>query len=50
MSSEPATETRTPLSRERVLQTAVTLADHHGIESLSMRRLADELHVAAISL
>ena len=50
MSSEPATETRTPLSRERVLETAVALADRHGIEWLSMRKLADELRVAAMSL
>jgi AcrR family transcriptional regulator len=48
--SEPATETRAPLSRERVLETAVTLADRHGIEWLSMRKLADELGVAAMSL
>jgi AcrR family transcriptional regulator len=48
--SEPATETRVPLSRERVLDTAVTLADRHGIEWLSMRKLADELGVAAMSL
>jgi AcrR family transcriptional regulator len=33
-----------------VLGTAVTLADRHGIESLSMRKLADELGVAAMSL
>jgi AcrR family transcriptional regulator len=50
MRSEPATETRAPLSKERVLQTAVTLADRHGIASLSMRKLADELQVAAMSL
>jgi AcrR family transcriptional regulator len=48
--SEPATEIRAPLSRERVLETAVTLADRHGIEWLSMRKLADELGVAAMSL
>jgi AcrR family transcriptional regulator len=47
---EPATETRAPLSRERVLETAVTLADRHGLEWLSMRKLADELGVAAMSL
>jgi AcrR family transcriptional regulator len=47
---EPATETRAPLSRERVLETAVTLADRHGIDWLSMRKLADELGVAAMSL
>src|SRR5215210_1891999 len=50
MSPEPATETRAPLSRERVLETAVTLADRLGLESLSMRKLADELGVAAMSL
>ena len=50
MSSEPATETRAPLSRERVLETAVALADRHGLESLSMRKLADELRGAAMSL
>jgi len=33
-----------------VLETAVTLADRHGIEWLSMRKLADELRVAAMSL
>jgi AcrR family transcriptional regulator len=33
-----------------VLDTAVTLADQHGIEWLSMRKLADELGVAAMSL
>ena len=43
-------ETRAPLSRERVLLTAVTLADRHGLEWLSMRKLADELQVAAMSL
>jgi AcrR family transcriptional regulator len=48
--AEPAAVSRAPLSRERVLETAVTLADRHGIESLSMRKLADELGVAAMSL
>jgi AcrR family transcriptional regulator len=50
MTAEPATETRAPLSRERVLETAVAFADRHGLESLSMRKLADELRVAAMSL
>jgi AcrR family transcriptional regulator len=49
--AEPATtEPRAPLSKERVLRAAVTLADRHGLESLSMRKLADELGVAAMSL
>jgi AcrR family transcriptional regulator len=42
--------TRTPLSRERVLRAAVALADDGGIEALSMRRLAKELGVEAMSL
>src|SRR5829696_4650483 len=50
MSSEPTTETRAPLTRERVLETAVELADRHGLEWLSMRKLADELGVAAMTL
>lgn len=43
-------EPRTPLSRERVLGAAIVLADGEGIESLSMRRLAGELGVEAMSL
>ena len=41
---------RTPLSRERVLRAAISLADEAGMESLSMRKLADELGVKAMSL
>jgi AcrR family transcriptional regulator len=41
---------RTPLSRERVLRAAITLADQGGIESLTMRRLGQELGVEAMSL
>ena len=37
------------LSAERVLRTAVALADRHGLEWLSMRKLADELGVSAMS-
>jgi AcrR family transcriptional regulator len=49
--AEPATtEPRAPLSRERVLEAAVAFADRHGLEALSMRKLADELGVAAMSL
>jgi AcrR family transcriptional regulator len=48
--TEPSTETRAPLSRERVLETAVELADRHGLEWLSMRKLADEIGVAAMTL
>jgi AcrR family transcriptional regulator len=46
----PSAEPRTPLSKERVLRAAVDLADKGGIESLSMRKLAQELGVEAMSL
>jgi AcrR family transcriptional regulator len=38
------------LSRERVLRTAVDLADTHGIAALSMRKLGQELGVDAMLL
>src|SRR5919112_3697219 len=41
---------RTPLSRERVLRAAVALADERGIAELTMRKLAKELGVEAMSL
>jgi AcrR family transcriptional regulator len=41
---------RTPLTRERALAAAVTLADNDGIDSLTMRRLAQALGVEAMSL
>jgi AcrR family transcriptional regulator len=44
------TKPRTPLSRERVLDAARVLADAQGIDALSMRRLAQELGVEAMSL
>ena len=50
MTSQPATEPRARLSKERVLRTAVALADREGLESLSMRKLADELGSGAMSL
>jgi AcrR family transcriptional regulator len=43
-------ERRGTLTRQRVLEAAVDLADRHGIESVSMRRLAQELHIEAMSL
>jgi AcrR family transcriptional regulator len=43
-------ETRPQLSRERVLRAAVEYADRHGLEALSMRKLADELGAGAMSL
>jgi AcrR family transcriptional regulator len=41
---------RTPLTRERVLRAAVAIADHAGIDSLSMRKLAQELGVVPMAL
>ncbi len=41
---------RQPLTRERILRTAIDLADRDGIESLSMRKLGHELGVEAMSL
>ena len=38
------------LTRERILETAAALADAHGIEAVTMRRIADELGVEAMSL
>ena len=49
-STKPAAEARTPLNRERVLQTAVALADESGIASLSMRKLGEAVGVEAMSL
>ena len=43
-------EARVPLNRSRALQVAVTLADQGGVEALSMRKLAQELGVEAMSL
>lgn len=40
----------TPLSRAHILDAAVAYADAHGIAALSMRKLAKELGVEAMSL
>src|SRR5215210_3026275 len=47
---QTATEPRARLTRERVLEAAVALAQRDGLESLSMRKLADELGAGAMSL
>lgn len=41
---------RTPLSRDRVLHAAIKVADRDGIDSLSMRKLGQEVGVEAMSL
>jgi len=48
--AEAVVERRDPLDRERVLRAAIDLADREGIDGLSMRNLARELGVEAMSL
>lgn len=43
-------EERGRLSREKVLRAAIALADRDGIDALSMRKLAEEVGVEAMSL
>jgi AcrR family transcriptional regulator len=45
-----AVEPRPRLSRERIVQAALALADREGIEAVSMRRLAQELGSEPMSL
>lgn len=45
-----ATKTRSPLSRDRVIGCAVSLADKEGLDAVTMRRVATKLHVEAMSL
>jgi AcrR family transcriptional regulator len=42
--------TRRPLTKERILEKAIALADKDGIEALSMRKLGQALGVEAMSL
>jgi AcrR family transcriptional regulator len=44
------TEPRLPLSRDRILQAALDLADEIGIESVTMRKLGQALGFEAMSL
>lgn len=46
----PSETIRAPLSRESVLRAAVRLADDGGLTALTMRRLAQELGVEAMTL
>ena len=50
MKTQDTTRRRTPLSRERVLRAAIALADERGAQELTMRKLAKELGVEAMSL
>jgi AcrR family transcriptional regulator len=44
------TERRTPLTRERILDAGVALADRSGLDNLSMRKLGQELGVDAMAI
>src|ERR671919_1665431 len=48
--AEAATGQRSTLTRQRVLEAAVDLADREGIDAVSMRRLGQELGIEAMSL
>ncbi|MGN6561068.1 MAG: TetR/AcrR family transcriptional regulator [Thermomicrobiales bacterium] len=48
--TKPTALPRSPLTRERILRAAVVLADRGGLAALSMRRLAQDLGVEAMSL
>ena len=50
MATSNTTRKRPPLTRERVVDAGVALAQREGIEALTMRRLAEELGVGAMSL
>src|SRR5512144_739658 len=43
-------QSRKPLSRERVLRAAMKLVDEGGLDALTMRKLAQQLGVEAMSL
>jgi AcrR family transcriptional regulator len=48
--ADGAPQPRTPLSKERVLATAVALADEGGVDALSMRKIAQALGVVPMAL
>jgi AcrR family transcriptional regulator len=52
MTTQPANRAprRDPLSRERVLDAAIKLADQGGLKSLSMRKLGQELGAEAMAI
>lgn len=48
--SPPSPKQRKPLSTDRVLAAAIRVADRGGVEAITMRRVAQELGVEAMSL
>jgi AcrR family transcriptional regulator len=47
---QPTTRTRSRVSREQVARAALELLDEHGVEALSMRRLAEHVGVGTMTL
>ena len=47
---EQTAPAREPLTKDRILQAAVALADEGGVDSLSMRKIAQELGVVPMAL
>jgi AcrR family transcriptional regulator len=50
LQGQPRTKRRSALSRDQVFQVAVAVADQDGIAAVTMRRLAQQLGVEAMSL
>jgi AcrR family transcriptional regulator len=50
IATDAAAKPRTPLSKERVLDAAVALADEGGVDALSMRKIAQSLGVVPMAL
>jgi AcrR family transcriptional regulator len=50
MAVKTAREARAPLTRDRILETAMALADTGGLDAVTMRGIAQELDVEAMSL
>jgi len=48
--TETTTQPRIPLTKDRVFKAAIKIADKGGIDALTMRHLAEELGVEAMSL
>lgn len=50
MSTDITSETRTPLTAERVIDGAVALADRIGVDALTIRKLAESLDVKPMTI
>jgi AcrR family transcriptional regulator len=46
----PGGRRRDPITRDAIVHTAIRLLDQHGLDALSMRRIAEELDTGAASL